>query len=372
MSRRRICYVVPSLGAGGTERQLLTLIRELSSDCEIMVVCTNSDGAWAGDARRLGKVFVLNLRGGWDPRMGSKLRKLFRIYKPDIVHSFMFGFDYTVNKAARSESVSVVISSRRQLADWKKTRHIKLQQKANRMVDAIVANSQAVADFAADQEKETVDRYTVIYNGIDSENFVSNADKGIVGKRLGVPDGKQVVGMVANYAPVKDHALFVKMASILCQRRNDIHFLLVGSGPLQDNVNRLIHSEGLTDQFTQLTTISELPDVYHLLSVKVLTSQNEGCPNVVMEAMASGTPVVASAVGGIPELIDDGVTGSLVASRDPEAFADAVEAYLNDVDKAQSVGEAAARSIRERFSVEKMIDDYRGLYAELLTSKGGG
>jgi len=82
--------------------------------------------------------------------------------------------------------------------------------------------------------------------------------------------------------------------------------------------------------------------------------------------------VVASAVGGIPELIEDGVTGSLVTSREPNAFADAVEAYLNDPDKAQTVGDAAARSVRERFSIEKMVNGYRGMYAELLTKKGGG
>jgi glycosyltransferase involved in cell wall biosynthesis len=372
MNKRRICYVVPSLGTGGTERQLLALMRGLAEEYQITVVCTRTDGAWAGDARRLAKVKVLSLRSGWDPRMGRALRREFRQSKPDIVHSFMFGFDHAVNKAARAENVPVVISSRRQLADWKKTRHVKLQRKANLLVDGIVANSRAVAEYAAAQENETPDRYTVIYNGIDAEKFVSNTDRTIVRKRLGVPDGKVVVGMVANYTPVKDHVLFVKMAGELCRRRDDVHFVLVGSGPLRGEIDRQIRAKGLAGHVTQLTTIAELPDVYRIMSVKVLTSQNEGFPNVVMEAMASGTPVVASAAGGIPELIENGVTGSLMTSRDPSAFADAVEKYLNDADTARTVGGAAARRIRERFSMGKMVDGYRALYADLLARKGGG
>ena len=119
MRKPLVCFVIPSLGVGGTERQLLYLLKGLQDGYEIMVVCTRSGGVWAEDALQMGRVEVLGLRGGWDPRLKPRLRKLFKMYGPSVVHSFMFGFDYGVNAAAREAGIRAVISSRRQLATWK-------------------------------------------------------------------------------------------------------------------------------------------------------------------------------------------------------------------------------------------------------------
>ena len=113
----RICYVIPTLGVGGTELQLTRLVRGLVREHEVMVLCTRRDGALAGDMRRLGaSVRVLHCRGGWDFRTRGRALKLFSRRAPDIVHSFLFGFDLPINRAAREAGVPVVISSRRQLA----------------------------------------------------------------------------------------------------------------------------------------------------------------------------------------------------------------------------------------------------------------
>lgn len=368
--KKRICFVIPSLGVGGTERQLIYLLKELSKSYEIMVVCTRTEGAWAGDVRKLGRLKVLDLRSGWDPRLKPRLRSLFRRYNPAIVHSFMFGFDYAVNRAARAEAIPVVLSSRRQLATWKKARHIRHQKKGNALVDAIVANSRMVAEFAANQERESLDRYTVIPNGIDFDAFQTTTDPGQIRKRYQIPVDAKVVGIVANFAPVKDHALFVEMARLLSQRRNDIHFVMAGKGPLIHDIGTRLKRYGLQDVVTGLTTISELPDVYGMLDVCVLTSKSEGFPNVVMEALASGKPTVAANVGGIPELISDGVTGTLVGTRNPEDFANAVETYLDDSELARRTGERGQAFVREHLSLKSMIESYTELYEKLLRAKG--
>ncbi|MFO7974080.1 MAG: glycosyltransferase [Candidatus Hydrogenedentota bacterium] len=217
----RICYVIPSLNVGGTEKQLLALMRELVHDHEVTVVCTGHAGAFGGDARRLGAyVRELGLRGGWSFRMRARLRRVFRSHRPDILHTFLFGFDYQANRAARDTGVPVVISSRRQLASWKKRRHIRLQRKANALVDCVVANSQAVAKYAIKQEDADPAMVRVIPNGVNVDALKTPADLGQVRTRYGIPPKKRVVGIVANFSPVKDYPLFGQIAIKLLELRD--------------------------------------------------------------------------------------------------------------------------------------------------------
>lgn len=363
----RVCYVIPSLDVGGTERQLLYLLRGLAQDHELTVLCTRQAGTLAGDARRLG-VFVHAVRAwsDWDFTLERRIARYFRGHRPDIVHSFLFGFDLPINRAARDTGVPVIISTRRELATWKKPRHIRLQKKANRLVGCIVANSRAVQEFAIEQEKAPRSLFRVIPNGIDADAFASEVDRHHIRSRLDIPFHTHVIGIVANFSPVKDHALFIEIAKEIMRRRADVHFLMAGSGPLQEHYERVLESQNLADRFTRTVTLQELPDLYRLMSVSVLCSINEGFPNAIMESMAAGTPVVAAAVGGIPELIEDGVTGRLVASRDPRDFADAIQWVLDHPEESRAMAERAAQSVRAKFSVETMIAAYRSLYAELL------
>lgn len=365
-AKRRICYVIPSLDRGGTERQLVNLVAGLSEMYDLRVLCAREAGALASEVGRFCDVQPLRLSSGWDPRAPYRMQEAFEAWGPDLVHSFMFGFDYSVNIAARKVGVSVVVSSRRQLATWKKPRHIRTQKRANRLVDCIVANSRAVAEFASKQEDEPLDKFRVILNGIDGDAYASYAAPAAVAERLSIPEGRKVVGMVANFSPVKDHALFLRCASDLAGRRDDLHFLFVGDGPLRETIEAEIDAAGLTDRFTITTATEGLGGLYGLLSVSVLCSKSEGCPNAVMEAMAAGRPVVAAKVGGIPELIEDGVTGRLIDSRLPSDFADAIASILDDPDEAERLGCAAAISARENLSVDAMIQGYASLYTELF------
>lgn len=363
----RVCYVIPSLQTGGTERQLLALMKGLIPDHELTVVCTRETGALVGDARRLGVyVHELNGGGGWDFTMRRRIRRVFRSHRPDVVHSFMFGFDLAANRAARETGVPVVISSRRQLATWKKPRHIRIQRKANQLVDCIVANSKAVAEFAAAQEGGGHDFYRVIPNGIDADAFVSPADLNQIRLRFKIPFHTHVVGIVANFSPVKDHALFLDTAEELMRRRADVHFLLVGSGPLRDEVMARIRKQAWDDRFTRVAAFEEIPDLYKVMSVSVLCSRVEGFPNAVIESMAAGRPVVAAAVGGIPEIVEDGVTGRLVQNRTPVDFADAIEQVLDHPEESAAMAARASDYVRNTLTLDRMVTAYRNLYREML------
>ncbi len=364
--RCRICFVIPSLERGGTERQLVYLLGGLTEDHDLCVICTRGAGALAGEAAGFANLQSLGLSSGWDPRLRHRLQHVFEDWRPDIVHSFMFGFDYQVNVAARKAAVPVVLSSRRQLATWKKPRHVRLQRKANALADGIVANSEAVAAFASQQEDEPRERFCVIRNGIDVQGFQASGNSETVAEELSIPRDRKVIGLVANYSPVKDHDLFVRIAAELSRRRDDVHFLLVGEGLLRNAVEQQIGAAGLMDRFTLTAAKDSIADLYALMAVLVLCSKVEGSPNAVMEAMAAGRPVVAAKVGGVPELVDEGVTGRLIDSRSPADFAGAIEGLLDHPEVAARIGAAGASFVGEHLSVDRMVGEYAALYAELL------
>ncbi|MBN2312015.1 MAG: glycosyltransferase, partial [Candidatus Hydrogenedentes bacterium] len=324
-------------------------------------------GAFVGEARRLGSyVHVLDGYGGWDFSLRRKLQRIFRNHRPDVMHSFLFGFDLAAARAARETKVPVVISSRRQLATWKKPRHIRLQKRANALVDCVVANSQAAAQFAIDQENAEPSLFRVIPNGIRADDFVSRTDDHHLRVRFDIPFHTHVIGILANFSPVKDHRLFLDMARELMGRRADVHFLMVGTGPCRKEIQRTIRARGWGDRFTRIASVEEVPDLLRVMSVSVLCSQVEGFPNAVMESMASGTPVVAAAVGGVPELIEDRVTGRLVHTRNPADFADAVDWMIEHHEERQAMADRAALHVRTHLSLHAMIGAYRNLYNELL------
>jgi len=363
----RVCYVIPSLQIGGTERQLIELMKGLVHDHEITAICTHRGGALVGDARRLGAyVRELDAGGGWDFTMRRRIRHAFRSHRPDVVHTFMFGFDLAASRAARETGVPVVISSRRELATWKKSRHIRIQKKANELADCVVANSNAAAEFAARQEGADPSLYRVIPNGIDANAFVSAADVHQIRLRFKIPFHTHVVGMVANFSPVKDHALFLAIAGELMRRRADVHFLLVGGGPLRNGVIGQLRQRGWDDRFTCVAAVGELSDLYKVMSVSVLCSQVEGFPNAVIESMAAYRPVVCAAVGGIPEIVDDGVTGKLVQGRDPADFADAIDWVVDHAAESAAMATRAGEWVRATLSLDRLVSAHRALYREML------
>lgn len=368
--RPRIAWVIPTMRVGGSEIQLLHLMKGLIGEFEMTLVCTRSEGALIGDARRAGAyVRVLDARSGWDFRMQGRLQHIFHAHTPHIMHSYLSGFDLFANRAARKAGIPIILSSRRELATWQQGRHRLMQRLANKYTDCIVANSQAVAEYASSQEGEPLSRFRVIPNGVEPERFVATIPRAQITSRFRLPPHTLNIGMVANFSPVKDHRLFLDMASLILKERQDVHFLLVGTGALVDSVADTIRRRKQERYFTRIGTVGEVGDLLHVMDVTVLTSKMEGFPNAVIEAMSAYKPCVAGSVGGIPELIDDGVTGCLVAPRSAEAFARRVLELLADPAQRARLGQAAGAWVRGHLPMEQMINGHRLLYHELLRQK---
>lgn len=187
--------------------------------------------------------------------------------------------------------------------------------------------------------------------------------------RFKLPPKTLNVGMIANFSPVKDHRLFLEMAQHILARRKDVHFVLIGTGKLVDKMRAMIYRRRLEEHFTRVGTVSEVVDLLHAIDVTVLTSKMEGFPNAIMESMASRTPCVAAPVGGIPELIQNDMTGVLLEERTAVAFSDAVCALLDDPERRERLGNAAGAWVREQLPLDRMVEAHRQLYHTLLQNK---
>lgn len=212
------------------------------------------------------------------------------------------------------------------------------------------------------------DRFSVVPLGFDLEPFAAvEQHRGELRARLGVAADTKLVGIVGRMVPVKDHATFIAAAALVAARRADVHFVFVGGGELLDEVRRDLDARGLTARAHLLGWSKQLERIYADLDVLALSSVNEGTPVALIEAMASGVPVVATSVGGVPDVLADGARGELVPPRAPAALADAIERALAPSAKARA---ARMRSeIIGAFGADRLCADLAGLYQQLLDGR---
>jgi glycosyltransferase involved in cell wall biosynthesis len=162
---------------------------------------------------------------------------------------------------------------------------------------------------------------------------------------------------------------FISAASIIAEKTPRVTFVLVGDGKLRAGIERKIAEGGMTKNVILLGTRTDVSEIMRLSDVVVLCSHEEGFPNVVLEAMAAGRPVVATRVGGVPEIVEDEKTGLLVPPRDPEKLAEGIMRVLRDRRAAEAMGQRGLELVRERFTIEKMVTAYEKLYESLMLKK---
>lgn len=229
---------------------------------------------------------------------------------------------------------------------------------------AIVTVSEANACYIVKTFDVPVSRIHVIPCGVDTERFRPQ------GQRAHPPH----IVCVARLAPVKNLDLLLEACALLKERRVEFRCVLVGEGPCHDELEAM-RTRLEMEKVLHLVGAAEQADVlswWQRATVAVLTSQSEGMPVSLMEAASCGVPAVATAVGGIPELVEDGVTGLLTPVSDLQGLAAALERLLQDPELAARMGKAARRRAEDRFSVVRQVDRLLALWSGLLNGKGGG
>lgn len=257
----------------------------------------------------------------------------------------------------RMAGVPVVVNNQRNLSYWIAGGAKEAAYRfANRhLVDAVMVNSRAAVAELETRFRTPPGKIVFLAPGIDLSRFDRSESSDALREELGL-GASRVVGIVAKLSPVKGHDHFLRAAARIRERRDDVSFLVVGDGPLRVELESLTAELGLTDAVRFVGVRENIPEVLGLMDVFVLSSLSEGAPNVILEAMAAGVPVVASNVGGVPDVVRDRETGRLVEPGDPDALADAVLDILSDETRAGLMGRLAQNIVHAEHDIDDVVE----------------
>jgi len=238
--------------------------------------------------------------------------------------------------------------------------------------DRVIAISDAVRRHLIDDLGVREGRIALVYSGVDAERFarpVSAADIESVRRRLGIGSGP-IIGTIGRLSPVKGHRSLIEAMALLRARRPDIRALLVGSGPERAALGALVSRHGLGDAVFFVDSAVDTRGYLPLMDVFVFPSLKEGLGIALLEAMAAGKACVSSRIGGISDIVRDGVDGVLVGAGDASAIARAVESLIADPVRRAALGEEARRAVRERFTLVRMAREIANVYEEVREEHG--
>jgi len=237
------------------------------------------------------------------------------------------------------------------------------------ITDAFIAVARSHGQYLVEHEGCPARKVRVVPNGVDTERFRPRAANPALREELGIPPGVPLAGIVAALRPEKNHALFLAAAQRTLQRAPDAHFLIVGDGPRRGAIEAMRRQWGLTDAVHLAGARRDIPELLALLDVFALTSHMEANPVSILEALACERPVVATAVGSVPETVIEGKTGCLVEPGNAQAIADRLVELFCDREKAMALGRAGRQHVINHWSLDRMVSGYENLLAEIYQTK---
>jgi glycosyltransferase involved in cell wall biosynthesis len=299
--------------------------------------------------------------------------RIIRREKPDVVHTHTAKAGFVGRWAAKLAGVPVIVHTfhghvfRGYFGAGTTRLFITLEQITSLISDRILTLTEGLRRELADEYRVARrERITVLPLGLDLQAFADAPRKsGTFRQQWGIPLDAPLVGIAGRFVPVKNHALFLDAAAKIAQVRPDAYFVMVGDGELRAEAEAKIDALGLRGRVIITGWQRDLASAYADMDVFVISSVNEGTPVTVIEALSAGCPVVATAVGGLPDLLEGGRFGALVPSENPEAMAQAVVSMLDSPPDTTD----AQRAMIDRYGIDRLIDDMRALYRALLNQK---
>ena len=373
----KITYLIPSLATGGAEGQLLELLRKLDrSRWEPSLV--TFDGLHANRVPDVvGQVFSLAISSNGNSRSYRKALKAagavgrltgyLRRFRPAVLHAFLPASCLMAAPAARLARVPLLVGSRRSLVDCYRNCDLlaRVDRLATRQCDYVLGNSLAVTEELVRVDGVPVERTATIYNGVDTARF-KPGDRGLR-RAYGWNDGDVVFGIIANFLPYKRHLDFVRAAAVIAASAPPARFIMAGEDrgtlPL---VREEIARSGLESRFVIIPGTREPEKLYPAMDAYICTSETEGFSNVLLEAAASGLPLIATRVGGNPEVVLPWENGFLVPAAAPEEVAQAALTLAKDLNIRRRMGRRSRELVEQRFSVETMVLQHEQLYERAL------
>lgn len=382
MTPRTEVHIIARLNVGGPAIHVALLGQAMQARGDDFTLVTGRIGEGEGDMsyyatdRGVEPVYVDAL--GPTLRPVQDIAAIFRIYRllrrirPDVVHTHTAKAGFVGRTAAWLARAPVVLHTfhghvlHGYFSPAKTRLFIALERLAARVSDRIITISPRLRDALADTYRVAArDRFAVIPYGLDLSSFADAPRKhGRFREEWGIPSEAPLVGIAGRLTQIKNHALFLDAARRVHEQIPEARFAIVGDGELRAELEEQIAASGLESVVTITGWQRDMAAVYGDLDVLVISSNNEGTPFTLIEAMATGCPVVSTDVGGVADLLEEGALGGLVPPGDPDALAGAIAGVVRDPPDA----ERTRALTLERYTIDRLVRDLDELYAELATA----
>jgi glycosyltransferase involved in cell wall biosynthesis len=367
--RIRVMHVITDLRFGGAQQLLLHLVKASDHQRFDHQVATLYGGEThiAESIRQAGvPVTDLKMKPKW--RLDSLWRfyRLVRRESPLILHNWLFHAIVISRVVGRLCRVPVILSARHNTNIGGPLRE-KVNRWTSSLDDKVIAISEAVRQAEIQNSHIRPEKIITIYNGIPLNRLPTRQEgRARMGEGLNIPATAIVLTTVARLHPQKGHADLARLIPGILEKSPDCHFVWIGDGEEKDKLFALVNQLGIASHVHFTGSRSDIPYWLAGTDVFVFPSQWEGLGIALLEAMAAGLPVVATAVGGVREVVVDGQTGFLVPAQDPSSLVNALLQLANDPGLRTRMGQAGQRRVREHFSLEAMVRQTEQLYIELL------
>lgn len=371
--KKRVLQLIGSFHNGGSERQAVQLSRLLITDgtYEVSIAAMNREGVLLDEVSSFydAEIAEYKIDSFFSAGFIKQARRCAKFIKNNnigVIHSHDFYtnvFGMATTYFARN---CKFIASKRETGEMRTAMQDRIESLAFRRADAVVANSNAVGSYLIDRGVSG-EKIRLIYNGLDTERFAKNAVRVNVVTRLGLPDRADIkfVTIVANLRhDVKNIPMLLRAAAQV--NDTNLHFIIAGEGELRQSLEAIAAELAVADRVHFIGRCDNVAELLAISFAGVLTSKAEGLSNSLLEYMAAGLPVVATNVGGATEVIEEGVSGFLVASDDDAVLADRLSALVTDTSLAAQFGVKGKSIVSERFSLESQLKNTINLYDEVL------
>jgi sugar transferase (PEP-CTERM/EpsH1 system associated) len=357
----KVLHIVLGLQVGGLEKFVLDLIDKYSSDIKPIIVCLEGKGELGQKYDHLG-IVELHKEPGISLKIIRQLVVLMNEFDIDIIHTHNPGPHFYGAMAGFLTHRPVIHTKhgRNYPTDKKK---VWLNKLSSLLTQRIVPVSQNAANVCIDIEKIPSTKIAVILNGVDTDLFCQSGNI--------VDDANSLVriGIVARLSAEKDHQTLLSACKHLVEQTSDFHLEIIGDGPLRSLLENTVKILGLDEHVSFSGTRHDVQALLRQLDIFVLSSTTEGISLTLLEAMATELPVVATDVGGNPEVVIEGETGFLVPPQNPKAMAEKLLFLINDMKLRQKMGKSGRERVIANFSIRETARKYEGLYIDVLSKR---
>jgi len=357
---RRIFYLITELDVGGAERVLCELATRLDRrKFDPVVACLSGRGPMAAQLEEKGvEVLWVDMRSWWDVPAWLRLRKELRERRPHVLHTFLFHANLAGRLAAINLGIGTKIASVR--VEEPRFHHLWLERVTRGLVDVVTCVSESAMRYTHRRVRVPMDKLVVIRNGIDPSEW--DVPVMAPAPEWQLPEGAPVVAFLGRLDRQKNPLLLLRAASKVVREVPEAVFAFAGRGPLENRCKAEAARLGIEGCVRWVGWLAKIGPLLARMDLLALSSDWEGMPNVVLEAMACGKPAVVTAVGGCPELVVEGETGFLVPRGDEAAMAERIVRILMDDSLRKRLGAAARQRVAREFSIGAMVARNEALY----------